>query len=314
MKNRFVTFFLLLMVLFSVATLITGCEKVNRKKKSSSQIGKYNDKDEEKEDNKEHGEENDAEGDNNDAYESIPPIDSSQYDSVLAVGDGYYLVSLFSETYASASTAYGVVNESGEWVCSLSSSNGFATAVAELMSDGYNQAFSTPQYAYLGNGIFVVKVRCVIVGKEYVPSGYWNDWGFHGGCYLVDYSGQIRNSGGFMITEIYDGYAFTMQTNGRVDRLDLNGNSVEIGWRTSGKAEYIGIPSCGLVCCGNVFYDVKTGDAVIDLTEYDLVENDCRYFEDDGTYTFEFYNPARSRYRATIDVTGKFVSEPIKIP
>lgn len=245
--------------------------------------------------------------------ESLPPIDKSQYDSVLAKGDGYYLVDFFSETYASATTSYGVVDESGKWVCPLSSTNGFADAVKELMSDGYNQAYSTPEFAYLGNGIFVVKVRCVVVGREYVPSGYWNDWGFHGGCYLVDFSGNIRNSGGFMITEIYDGYAFTMHTNGRVDRLDMSGNRLEFGWRTSGEAEYIGIPSCGLVCCGNVFYDIKTGKAVIDLTTYDLVSDDCRYFEEDGTYTFEFYNPAGSRYKATIDTTGEFITNPQKI-
>lgn len=245
--------------------------------------------------------------------ENLPPIDESEYDSILAMGDGYYLVDFFSETYASASTSYGVVNESGEWVCPLSSTNGFATAVEKLMSDGYNQAYSTPEYAYLGDDIFVVKVRCAIVGKEYVPSGYWNDWGFHGGCYLVDISGNICNSGGFMITEIYDGYAFTMYTNGRVDRLDMSGNRQEFGWRTSGEAEYIGIPSCGLVCCGNVFYDIKTGKSVIDLRDYDLVGSNCRYFEEDGTYTFEFYNPARSKYSVTIDTTGEFITEPQKI-
>lgn len=245
--------------------------------------------------------------------EDLPPIDKSQYDSVLAKGDGYYLVDFFSETYDSATTSYGVVDESGEWVCPLSSTNGFAEAVNELMSDGYNQAYSTPEFAYLGEGIFVVKVRCVIVGREYVPKGYWDDWGFHGGCHLVNYKGEIRNSGGFMITEIYEGYVFTMYANGRVDRLDMYGHQGKIGWRTKGETEYIGKPSCGLVCCGNVFYDIKTKKAVIDLTSYDLVADDCRYFKEDGTYTFEFYNPAGSKYKATIDTTGAFVSEPQKL-
>lgn len=250
---------------------------------------------------------------NQNETKDVPPIAEDEYDSVLAKGDGYYLVDSFSETYASAATSYGVVNSSGEWVCPLSSTNGFAEAVERVMSDGYNRAYSTPQFAYLGSGIFVVKVRCAIVGKEKVPSGYWNDWGFHGCCCLVDYSGTIRNSGGFMITEIVDGYSFTMHTNGRIDRLDMSGNSKEFGWRSTGEAQYIGIPSCGLVCCGNVFYDIKTGKPVIDLTTYNLVTEDCRYFEEDGTYTFEFYNPAHSRYKATIDTNGNFVSEPQKV-
>ncbi len=249
----------------------------------------------------------------NNQSEKSPPIDKDEYDSVLAEGEGYYLVDSFSETYASASTSYGVVNESGDWVCPLSSTNGFADAVEKLVSDGYNRAYSTPEFAYLGNDIFAVKVRCVVVGKEHIPSGYWNDWGAHGGCYLVDCSGSIRNSGGYMITEIYDGYAFTMYANGKIDRLDMFGNCQEFGWRTSGEAEYIGIPSCGLVCCGNIFYDIKSGKNVINLTQFDLVADDCRYFKEDGTYTFEFYNPAGSKYEATIDTAGKFINTPKKV-
>ena len=133
------------------------------------------------------------------------PLSDSEYDELLASGDGYYLVSLFSETYNSASTAYGVVDQNGDWVCPLSDSNAFAAAVEDVLSDGYNEAYSKPEFAYLGSGIFVVKVRCVIVGKESIPSGYWDDWGFHGCCCLVDCRGNACGNGGFMITEIYDG-------------------------------------------------------------------------------------------------------------
>ncbi|MDO4731765.1 MAG: hypothetical protein Q4B14_06595, partial [Clostridia bacterium] len=232
-----------------------------------------------------------------------------EYDEILAKGDGYYLVSKFEESYDSAATLYGVVSDAGTWVCPLSANNEFAKA-ANNIQDGYSQSYHKIKYDYLGDKIFVIKNCSIILGRETIPSGYWGVYESHGGCVMVDVNGKYINSGGYIITEFKDGYAFTECGNaGLVYRLDKNGNQTKVRYVD----DYFGIPSEGLVCLSYIFYDIETLTPTIDLNEYDMVtkSKDLRF--KNGELYFEFKNPAGTKYHVKIDKTGKFLYDPVKM-
>ncbi|MGN0448321.1 MAG: hypothetical protein ACI4GC_07240 [Acutalibacteraceae bacterium] len=244
---------------------------------------------------------------------------SLEYDEVLAHGDGYFLVKKEEETYNSATTKYGVINQSGEWLCPLSDENGFAKSAEEIMHDAYNRSYYPARFDYLNEGFFLVKTYCVLVENESIPSGYEGTYTAHSDSRIVRYDGEIIGKGGYMMTEFYDGYCFVTNTWGNVVRIDTKGNRTDIAKRrehTQWGMEALDAPSCGLIYCDNAFYDIKTCEKIIDLSEYNFTSEtilDKHQFSADGTFTFYFYNPNRTEYVATIDVNGNFIKKPEKV-
>ena len=57
------------------------------------------------------------------------------------------------------------------------------------------------------------------------------------------------------------------------------------------------------------FYDIGTAKVVIDLSEYNMVDEKNMKFEN-GLYTFIFKNPAGTKFCGTIDRNGNFYEEP----
>lgn len=232
----------------------------------------------------------------------------NQYDKVLAEGDGYYLVSKFEESYNSAYTMYGVVDENENWICPLSANNGFAKA-AETVQDAYCKSYYPIVYDYLGEDIFVIRTSCIILGEEKIPDGYWNSYSAHGACRTVNIYGDLLHYGGFIISEFEDGYAFTESGNaGLVYRLDKNGGSEKLCYVD----DYFGEPSDGLICCNYIFYDIETMKVRFDLMDFDVVQDSGELSFVDGELYFEFKNPAGTVYHTKIDTSGNMLYQPIK--
>lgn len=131
------------------------------------------------------------------------------------------------------------------------------------------------------------------------------------GCYVINVeTGRSYSAGAFM-TKYYDGYCFYLANRfGKIIRMDKNGNTIE--FTNEGKIPW-GEPSNGLIYINKKFYDIKTADVKIDLSEYDMVSEGSQKFNDNKQFTFTFRNPAGTRYSATIDINGDFINEPQKI-
>ena len=129
-----------------------------------------------------------------------------EYDKVHAFGDGYYLVSKFEETYNSATTKFGVVNEKGEWVCPLSDENGFAIATANVQNN-YTKAYHSIEYDYIGEDMFLIRSACIILGEDEIPTGYRASYAQHGRCMIVNVNGTSVGTGGYIVTRFANGCA-----------------------------------------------------------------------------------------------------------
>lgn len=235
---------------------------------------------------------------------------SDEYDKVVASGDGYYLVCKFEESYDYATTKYGVVDVDGNWICTLSSKNGFAFA-AENVQNGYTEAFHEIQYDYIGEDMFLIRSACIILGEEEIPTHYRTSWAANGCSIIVRADGTRIGTGGYVVTRFKNGYMFTQSgPAGLVYKIDKNGNETEVAYCK----DYIGQPSEGLICLDYKFYDTETCELRFDLTEYDLVaDSSTLSFDSGGELYFEFKNPAGTRYGVTINTDGKFIDEPHKV-
>lgn len=234
---------------------------------------------------------------------------ADEYDKVLASGDGYYLVSKFEESYNYATTKYGVVDVNGNWICSLSSKNGFALA-AQNVQNGYTEAFHEIQYDYIGEDMFLIRSACIILGEEEIPEHYRASWATNGCSMIVRVDGTRVGTGGYVVTRFKNGCMFTQSgPAGLVQKIEKNGNKTDVGYCK----DYIAQPSAGLICLDYKFYDTETCEMRFDLTEYDLVaDSSTLSFDSDGKLYFVFKNPAGTRYGVTINTDGEFVSEPQK--
>lgn len=239
-----------------------------------------------------------------------------EYDAVLASGDGYSLVKIDEETYNSATTKYGVIDENGNWICPLSDKNGFALSADNVMNDGYNLSYGKLSFSYMNEGIFLVKVFCALVEEGGIPSGYDATYAAHCSSFIVRANGDIITNGEYMMTKYYDGYCFTTNKFGAVTRIDKDGNKVHLADRrshTQWGLEDLDVPSCGLIYCNNAFYDIKTCEIAIDLSEYRFSPNtilSARKFSSNGTFKFYFLNPNHNEYVAIIDTNGDFIEPP----
>ncbi len=244
-------------------------------------------------------------------------VQKKEYDTVLAYGDGYYLVKKDVETYNSATTKYGVIDENGNWVCPLTDYNYFAICAEVAMESGYNKSYGTLSFSYMNEGFFLVKVYCALVEEGGIPSGYEATYSSHCRSYIVRYDGELITSGKYLMTKYYNGYCFATDSGGDVIRIDREGEKTYIATRYKSHQfgyDKLAVPSCGLIYCNRAFYNIKNGEMAIDLSEYNLTNNErgMYSFDKDGTFTFTFYNPNRTVYIATIDKKGNFVKEPTK--
>lgn len=244
-------------------------------------------------------------------------LPSDKYDTILASGDGYYLVKKQEETYNSATTKYGVFDKNGNWVCPLTDYNYFAICADWAMESGYNKSYGNLSFSYMNEGFFLVKVYCALVEEGGIPSGYEATYSSHCKSYIVRYDGELITSGKYLMTKYYDGYCFATDSGGDVIRIDKEGEKTYLATRYRSHQfgyDKLAVPSCGLIYCNRAFYNVKTGKMAIDLSEYNLTNDNLGMysFDKDGTFTFTFYNPNRTVYIATIDKKGNFVKEPKK--
>ncbi len=246
------------------------------------------------------------------------PASSEKYDEILAEGDGYNIVRKHVETYDSAYDEYGVILDNGEWKTPMSNSNYLTYASEDILSDGYNSAYATPEYNYLGEGMFCVSVYCNVLGITTDTSEVSKNY-MHGACIVLNIEEEMSfGAGGYLITKYYDGYTFAKMGNvGRVCRYDKKGN--ETVFADGSDSLRIGNPSQSLVYIGQKFYDVNTGEVKIDLSEYDMhhygnsvdgKNYDSLSFNENGQCYFEFFNPAGTPYCGTIDLNGNFIEEP----
>ncbi|GEM_PF-4571916 len=233
-----------------------------------------------------------------------------QYDTVLASGDGYYLVSKWVENYQEAYTEYGVINEDAKWLIPLSNDNAIAKAANSFSP--YAESYYDLKFDYANEGMFIVRRLCCIFPESIDFYNYAESYIANGGCYVinVEYGGLSYEAGSF-ITKFYNGYCFYLKNRiGTIIRLENNGK--ETVFTKDGTIPY-GEPSNGLIYINEKFYDVETAEVKIDLSEYDMVSEGNMTFDENGQYTFVFKNPAGTRYSATIDTTGAFVNEPQKL-
>lgn len=261
-----------------------------------------------------------------------------QYDEVLASGNGYYLVSKRVENYQEAYTEYGVIDQNTNWLVPLAKDNEIATAIQELPGSTNSRLKLRAEYA--NDGMFVVRKQGFVIPEvsatdqiflSYYEPGY-------GSCMINAETGHCYSVGAFT-SKYYCGFCFYIRGNGKgleVIRMDTNGvelvftsdpDNIIFEKSTSGYncfgikdnkgyAQQFGEPSNGLIYLGQKFYDVDTAEVVIDLTEYDMYNIPGQFplkFDDNGTFTFRFRNPARTMYEAAIDMNGDFVEEPHEV-
>lgn len=235
--------------------------------------------------------------------EKEPLPGEGQYDKVLASGDGYYLVSKWFENYKEAYTEYGIINQDSTWLIPLSKGNSIARA-----ADGFTplaESYYDLKFDYVNEGMFIVRRECCIFPESIDFYNYAEDYIANGGCYVINVETGESYSAGAFITKYYDGYCFYLANRfGKIIRMDRDGNTVE--FTKNGKIPW-GEPSKGLIYINQKFYDVKTAEVKIDLSEYDIVSQGDLKFNDEGHFTFSFKNPAGTRYTATIDTTGEMI-------
>lgn len=246
---------------------------------------------------------------NKDHGKAEPLPGEGQYDTVLASGDGYYLVSKWVENYKEAYTEYGIINQDSTWLIPLSKNNSIAQAVDGFST--YAKSYYDLKFDYANEGMFIVRRQCCIFPESIDFYNYAGSYIANGGCYVINVeTGRSYGAGAFM-TKYYDGYCFYLASRfGKIIRMDRNGNTME--FTNEGKIPW-GEPSNGLIYINKKFYDIQTAEVKIDLSEYDMVSEGVQKFNDDKQFTFTFRNPAGTHYSVTIDTTGAFIGEPQKL-
>lgn len=231
-----------------------------------------------------------------------------QYDTVLASGDGYYLVSKWIENYQEAYTEYGVINSDGTWTIPLSSTNSLAYAADDFGT--YSKSYYDLKFDYIGDGMFLIRRQCCLL-PERIENGYEQSYNANGSSHVLNAeTGKVYNTG-WIISPYVDGYAFTRSNYlGDITRIDKNGKTLAF---CDTREVYWGLPSHGMIYIDQKFYDIVTGQIKIDLTEYDMASEGNMAFNENGQYSFTIKNPAGTRYSVTIDTTGALVGEPQKL-
>lgn len=233
-----------------------------------------------------------------------------KYDSVLAYGDGYFLVNKSVETYNSAEIQFGVINDESEWVLELSADNLFAESARKLNrpAGGANSA-QYMSYEYLGDGIFIATLGVYfsepgVKGERSIGHHSGTDGN---GCYF--YNAKTNDSWEFNASIIskYEGdYMLACDRNNCLV-ADKIGNIKKLDIESPGPIDFAPL-SDGVFLSNKVFYDIN-GNVVLSVEEYDLEneENTCFI---DGECEIKFRNPAGTLYAAVIDKNGDFIKEP----
>ncbi len=232
-----------------------------------------------------------------------------QYDTLLAFGDGYFLVSRWFENYQEAYTEYGIINEDAVWLIPLSKNNSIARAVDGFSP--YAESYYDLKFDYVNDGMFIVRRQCCIFPESIDFYNYAESYIANGGCYVINAETGGAYSAGAFVTKYHDGYCFYLANRfGKIIRMDKNGNTIEL--TNEGKIPW-GEPSNGLIYINKKFYDIKTAEVKIDLSKYDIVSEGTKKFDNDKQFSFTFRNPAGTYYSVTIDMDGNFVDEPQKL-
>lgn len=252
-----------------------------------------------------------------------PYPDQDKYDSVLAEGDGYYLVKKYEETYNSAVTKYGIVSDSGEWILPLSESTVFNEANNKYDSIG-SYPFtekSNMMYRYFGEKCFLVTPGVEVFssnGNRYNlgTASYVGGSGI--GCWFFNVETKKAFSfSAVEMTEFEDGVLLFYNDNrynSPFYSCDVNGNIKELPLtryvpRNTSEGAFPTL-SEGLFYYDRHFYS-SSGKMVIDLSTYDLINTTGLHFTN-GECSIQFKNPGGTVYYATIDKQGNFLVEPHK--
>ena len=239
------------------------------------------------------------------ARQNATPPRQEEYDNVLVSGDGYYLVEKWFENYQEAYMEYGILREDGIWQMPLAADNALADAVNGF--DSYAESYYDLSFDYVNEGMFIVRRQCCIFPESVDYWNYAESYIAHGGCYVLNAETCEIYPAGSFITKFFDGYCFYLASRqGKIIRLDRNGNEIE--FTRDGKLPW-GEPAEGLIDINQKFYDIETAKVVIDLSEYNMVDEKNMKFEN-GLYTFIFKNPAGTKFCGTMDRNGNFYEEP----
>lgn len=247
----------------------------------------------------------------------LSALEEYNWTMVLYSDSNYTIVRKDKDTFDSHIIQVGIMDSNGKWIVPLSSEFVFAQAIqnesGRATLTGSRTAITDDNVYYLGEGAFIMSLGV----KVRSASGYLHDVGSNYStgseglkCYFYNVkNGAQASFNAVWISNCSDGNMLMYNSsryNSNFYRVDTSGNVFELPVRhevndypVSGLAE-------GLFYANGYFYDIE-GNKVIDLTQYAIIS--APYFSN-GKCTFEFKNNMGTRYKATIDKTGEFISAP----
>ncbi|MBO5281037.1 MAG: hypothetical protein J6B55_07505 [Clostridia bacterium] len=255
--------------------------------------------------------------------------ENGEFDEILCSGEDLFLVKKTEDNYNGFRILVGVVNQNGDWIHNLSSTNIFAKAIlkesekSDILS-GNKAQLGTGNFEYLGEGIFIASLGVTMHFPGYSRQiGIYSSTGSTGlECYFFNVKENIQIS--FPATDItpyHDGYMLMYQSN-RYNSNFYNVNTKgEITKLPCIYDSWVGLSfpaySDGVFFAENKFFDIL-GNVVLDISEYDLYGSE--YGEDstppyfvNGKCTIKFRNNGGTLYKAVIDKQGNFVEKPSKL-
>lgn len=247
-----------------------------------------------------------------DAYEKY------NWTTVLYSDDDYLIVRKDFETYDSYQIKVGVLTSEGKWIVPLTEDHIFANAIKNESGKTTltlsKTSITDDNVYHLGEGVFVlslgVQVRSASGGITNV--GNCSSVGSSGlTCYLYNATTGTQSTfsavwlslceNGYMLmynSNRYNSCFYRVDSEGTVSALPVNHRVND--YRVSGYSE-------GLFFANGYFYDIF-GNIHIDLTAYKITN--APYFKN-GECTICFKNAAGTLYTAVIDMTGKFIVDPV---
>ena len=253
-----------------------------------------------------------------------PYPERDKYDSVLAQGDGYYLVKKYEETYNSAVTKFGIVSDEGEWVLPLSSNTIFNQALDDANGQSIMGSSKKVQtaYRYFGSGVFLSTVAVMVFqsnGGHYTlnPNDLYSPHAM--GCYFFNVNNKKSFSFAAERMTEFDEGKLLFYSDDRYGSCfktcDLSGDikTISVRWDSPWYDKDAGLfptLSEGFFYFDIFFYTID-GKCAIDLRKYELIETSRLHFSN-GQCSIKFKNPGGTVYYATIDKQGNFIAEPHK--
>lgn len=271
--------------------------------------------------------------------QEITVPNNGEWGEILCSGDGYHLVKKEIDAYDGYKFMLGVVSDEGEWVQELTDTGTFVDAV-RFRAEGSSETLRDSScYMYLGEGVFLASPGVSVFSRdeEYRIGPWENSVPKNTGkisiweCLLwnvVDNS-QVKFDAS-KISVFQDGYSLFCEEDelggGKLNAVSKNGEITKFSceYLPNKPAHKFPVYSEGLFFANSEknkpgFYDIE-GNMVISLSDYDMgrvpfssqTGINAPYFED-GQATILFANNADSVFKAIIDKTGAFISEPEKL-